>query len=245
MKTNLRNRKLIVAILTLAAFTALCSSAFAADAKAQACQQQDALWKYMQSSGDFWDGIMKQIGGTPNQSTGWNKPGTVTKPNQNVGNTGNIGNVGNTGNTGNTGSVGNSGNVGNTGSTTPGTNSSYAEQVLQLVNKERAAQGLSNLKLSSAVSAAAQVRAAECAKSFSHTRPNGSSCFTALKEAGISYRRAGENLAYGQRTPAEVVRAWMNSSGHRANILNANYTTLGVGYTVINGTPYWSQFFIQ
>ena len=65
----------------------------------------------------------------------------------------------------------------------------------------------------------------------------------ALTEAGVSYRTAGENIAYGQSTPQQVMNAWMNSSGHRANILNANYTTIGVGYTVINGTAYWAQLF--
>ena len=88
------------------------------------------------------------------------------------------------------------------------------------------------------------MRAAEQARGFSHTRPNGTSCFTALREAGVSYRSAGENIAYGQRTPQEVVTAWMNSATHRANILGRQFTQIGVGYTVINGTPYWAQFFI-
>ena len=87
------------------------------------------------------------------------------------------------------------------------------------------------------------MRAKESAQSFSHTRPNGSSFSTALTEAGVSYRTAGENIAYGQSTPQQVMNAWMNSSGHRANILHANYTTIGVGYTVINGTAYWAQLF--
>ena len=87
------------------------------------------------------------------------------------------------------------------------------------------------------------MRAKESAQSFSHTRPNGSSFSTALTEAGVSYRTAGENIAYGQSTPQQVMNAWMKSSGHRANILNANYTTIGVGYTVINGTAYWAQLF--
>ena len=55
--------------------------------------------------------------------------------------------------------------------------------------------------------------------------------------------RAGENIAYGQSSPAAVVQAWMNSSGHRANILSRDFTTIGVGYTVVNGTACWSQFF--
>ena len=119
----------------------------------------------------------------------------------------------------------------------------FASQVVALVNAERAKQGLSALTIDTKVQQAALVRAKESAQSFSHTRPNGSSFSTALTEAGVSYRTAGENIAYGQSTPQQVMNAWMNSSGPRANILNANYTTIGVGYTVINGTAYWAQLF--
>ena len=119
----------------------------------------------------------------------------------------------------------------------------FASQVVALVNAERAKQGLSALTIDTKVQQAALVRAKESAQSFSHTRPNGSSFSTALTEAGVSYRTAGENIAYGQSTPQQVMNAWMNSSVHRANILNANYTTIGVGYTVINGTAYWAQLF--
>ena len=119
----------------------------------------------------------------------------------------------------------------------------FASQVVELVNAERAKYGLSALTVDAKVQQAALVRAKESAQSFSHTRPNGSSFSTALTEAGVSYRTAGENIAYGQSTPQQVMNAWMNSSGHRANILNANYTTIGVGYTVINGTAYWAQLF--
>ncbi len=121
--------------------------------------------------------------------------------------------------------------------------SSFASQVVELVNAERAKAGLSKVSVNAKVQQAATVRAKEQAQSFSHTRPNGSSCFTALTEAGVNYRGAGENIAYGQRTPQEVMAAWMNSEGHRANILNAKFTSIGVGYTVINGTPYWAQMF--
>lgn len=122
--------------------------------------------------------------------------------------------------------------------------SAYAQEVVRLVNAERAKYGLSALTVNAKASQAAQVRAAEQARSFSHTRPNGTSCFTALREAGVSYRTAGENIAYGQRTPQEVVTAWMNSPSHRANILGSQYTQIGVGYTAQNGTAYWAQFFI-
>ena len=123
--------------------------------------------------------------------------------------------------------------------------SDYAAEVVRLVNVERAKNGLGALSVDSGVQAAAQVRAAEQAKVFSHTRPNGSSCFTALTEQGVTYRAAGENIAYGQQTPEAVMNAWMNSAGHRANILGSQFTKIGVGYTVINGTPYWAQMFIS
>lgn len=80
-------------------------------------------------------------------------------------------------------------------------------------------------------------------KYFSHTSPTYGSPFNMIKNFGIKYRSAGENIAYGQRTPAQVVNSWWNSAGHRANMLNANYTDIGVGY-VANGN-YWTQMFIQ
>lgn len=123
--------------------------------------------------------------------------------------------------------------------------SDYAAEVVRLVNVERAKNGLAALSVDTGVQAAAQVRAAEQAEVFSHTRPDGSACFTALTEQGVTYRTAGENIAYGQQTPDAVMNAWMNSSGHRANILGSQFTKIGVGYTVINGTPYWAQMFIS
>ncbi len=125
------------------------------------------------------------------------------------------------------------------------TNSSIQQQIIDLVNKERTANGLRPVTATnSALNSAAAKRAQEQASSFSHTRPNGSSWTTVLSEYGVSYRTAGENVAYGQRTAQEVMNAWMNSSGHRANILNGNYTELGVGVYYKNGTYYWSQLFI-
>ena len=118
----------------------------------------------------------------------------------------------------------------------------YARQVAGIVNRERAANGLAPLKYSDRLSEAALVRAEEIQSVFSHTRPNGTRCFTAVTEAGISYRSVGENIAYGQRTPEEVMNSWMNSSGHRANILGS-YDYIGIGVTYKNGTYYWSQFF--
>jgi uncharacterized protein YkwD len=120
---------------------------------------------------------------------------------------------------------------------------SYAEQVVVLVNQERAAYGLQALRLSASVTDAAMIRAKEIQSVFSHTRPNGSSFGTALKESQVSYRGAGENIAYGQPSAKAVVDAWMNSEGHRANILNADFTTIGVGHLQNGGTNYWVQLF--
>ncbi len=122
----------------------------------------------------------------------------------------------------------------------------YANEVLNLVNAERAKEGLSALTLDVKLCKAADVRAAEIVTSFSHTRPDGSSCFTAVKDAGYtSYKYLGENIAAGQKTPQAVVTAWMNSSGHRANIMSKNFTTLGVGYVKTSSGygHYWSQMF--
>lgn len=120
----------------------------------------------------------------------------------------------------------------------------FAHQVVKLVNEERAKAGLSALTIDVNVEAAAQVRANEIKQSFSHTRPNGSQFSTALKEQGVSYRGAGENIAWGQKSPEAVMQAWMNSDGHRANILNAQFTKIGVGYYQdANGTNYWTQLF--
>ena len=119
----------------------------------------------------------------------------------------------------------------------------FAAQVAALVNAARAEYGLSALTVDAKVQQAAQVRARESAQSFSHTRPDGSSFSTALTEAGVSYTRSGENIAYGQTTPQQVVQAWMDSAGHRANILDAGFTHIGVGYAVVDGTAYWAQLF--
>lgn len=122
----------------------------------------------------------------------------------------------------------------------------FIKEVVALVNAERAKEGLSPLTISTKVQAAAHVRAKESEQLFSHTRPDGSSFATALKEQNVSFRGAGENIAWGQKTPEAVMKAWMNSSGHRANIMNPNFTTIGVGYYVnANGTPYWCQLFTR
>ena len=119
----------------------------------------------------------------------------------------------------------------------------YVNEVLKLVNKYRASNGLSPVSLDNAISSAADIRAKEIVRSFSNTRPDGRSCVSVLSDSGISYNGAGENIAYGQDTPEEVMTAWMNSDGHRANILNGSFTKLGVGIYSSGGTIYWVQLF--
>lgn len=123
-------------------------------------------------------------------------------------------------------------------------NLSYAQQVVRLVNKERVKAGLKEVTIDKNIEAAALVRAKETEISFSHTRPNGTSFSTVLKENGVSYRGAGENIAWGQSSPEEVMNGWMNSPGHRANILNEKFTKIGVGYyRSASGRNYWTQLF--
>ena len=170
-----------------------------------------------------WEQLLEQFGIQKPAS------GTTSKPDSNGGNT-------NGGVNGGTNQEG-SGN-GDSNATT-----SAAQAILSRVNTARAQNGLSPLALDSAMTRAANVRAAELAKHFSHTRPNGARGLTALAEAGVSYRAAGENIAAGQQTAQAVMAAWMNSSGHRANILSAKYSRLGVGQAVVGGRTYWVQLF--
>ena len=115
---------------------------------------------------------------------------------------------------------------------------SFAEEVLYYCNIEREKAGVSPLALDDTLCSAAAVRD-EITDTFSHTRPDGRKCFTAIDDAGYSYRAAGENIAWGYSTAKEVVEGWMNSPGHKANILSSDYNRLGVGRS---GT-YWVQMF--
>lgn len=122
---------------------------------------------------------------------------------------------------------------------------SYVDEVVRLVNEARAQNNLPSLCLDEGLRKAAQVRSGECVRVFSHTRPNGSSYKTAVAEAGVISNYIGENAATGHRTPQEVVQGWLNSEGHRANILNPNYTRLGVGLTENTGNLYKGYAWIQ
>lgn len=122
--------------------------------------------------------------------------------------------------------------------------SEYELEVVELTNVERQKHGLAPLQIDEALSKVARVKSEDMAKQnyFSHNSPTYGSPFDMMKQFGISYRTAGENIAMGQRSPQEVVNAWMNSEGHRANILNSNFTHIGVGHAS-NGN-YWTQQFI-
>ena len=121
---------------------------------------------------------------------------------------------------------------------------SYEQQVIDLVNEQRAKNGLKALTANWELSRVARYKSQDMhdKKYFSHTSPTYGSPFDMMKSFGISYRTAGENIAQGYKTPSAVMSGWMNSSGHRANILNASYTQIGVGY-VADGN-YWTQMFI-
>lgn len=112
-----------------------------------------------------------------------------------------------------------------------------AYKVLELVNQKRAQNGLSGLVMEESLIETAMKRAAETSLLFAHTRPDSSSCFTA-NELMIA-----ENIAAGQTTPEAAMTSWMNSSGHRANILSTDAKTIGIGCFIINGHYYWVQCF--
>ena len=120
----------------------------------------------------------------------------------------------------------------------------YEQQVVELTNNERAKQGLQPLKVDWELSRVAREKSRDMANNgyFAHNSPTYGSPFDMMRSYGISYRTAGENIAKGQRTPQEVVNAWMNSSGHRANILNGNFTHIGVGF--VEQGNHWTQQFI-
>ncbi|SEP63103.1 uncharacterized protein, YkwD family [Virgibacillus subterraneus] len=121
----------------------------------------------------------------------------------------------------------------------------FTSNVIKLTNQERSNQGLSPLKAHKKLSNVARNKARDMQSNgyFSHNSPTYGSPFDMMKNAGVSYQSAGENIARGQQSPQQVVDAWMNSQGHRENILNESFTHIGVGHT--ESGDYWSQMFIQ
>lgn len=125
----------------------------------------------------------------------------------------------------------------------------YVDEVVKLVNEARAEAGVPALVLDVNLRKAAQVRAAECVGTFSHTRPDGTSYKTAIQQAGVESNYTGENAATGHTSPKQVVDRLMKSDGHRANILNPNFTKIGIGLEKNVGNRYggyaWTQLFVK
>ena len=127
-----------------------------------------------------------------------------------------------------------------------------ANEILRLVNKERAEEGLAPLTMDPQLAEWAMHRAEECAVLYSHTRPDGTGCFTIMEGDWRANYSAGENIAAGYRSAGAVMGddddpnsgGWMNSDGHRANILNSNFQSVGIGcFYQEDGTKYWAQYF--
>lgn len=136
----------------------------------------------------------------------------------------------------------NNSNPGSTGSVSINS-AQFQKEVLRLVNVERAKQGLRPLVTNDDIERSAMVRAEELVIKYSHTRPDGSRGLTALSNWSHC---AAENIAKGQKSPEDVMRVWMNSEGHRANILYPDMTELGVGYVYDTSNQYkhhWVQLF--
>jgi len=129
--------------------------------------------------------------------------------------------------------------------TQPAGNAGAEAQVLQIVNAERAKAGCKPLTMDSRLTTAARLHSADMAARhyFDHTTPEGVSFAKRITDAGYRWSAAAENIAAGQQTPAKVMEAWMNSPGHRANILNCGYVNIGIGLAVGGRTPYWTQDF--
>lgn len=116
-------------------------------------------------------------------------------------------------------------------------------EVYEITNNYRSLVGVPSLTLDSSLVEAASIRAKEISDSFSHTRPNGSSCFTVLSELGISYGTAGENIAAGYSSSQSVMEGWRSSSGHYQNIISSKFKKIGIGVNIVNNQYYWVQIF--
>ena len=127
--------------------------------------------------------------------------------------------------------------------TPPNAITGFENEMLELCNQQRRANGKPDLTLNKTLCANAAVRAEEISRDdwFSHQRPDGTMCFTAVT---VDYMTCGENIAYGTRTASATVAAWMDSPGHRANILSDEFTQAGFGCYELDGVRYWTQFFI-
>jgi len=158
----------------------------------------------------------------------------------------NSNNMNNNSNNGNQNGNSQGGNFVNWGNSNTNTDTSgYVDEVIRLVNEERAKEGLQPLKKSNDLCKVAGIRAEEIVNLFDHTRPDGRDCFTVLDDYNIRYMAVGENIAAGQSNPSGVMYAWMNSSGHRSNILSDSFGQIGIGFVKGKGAygTYWVQIF--
>lgn len=132
----------------------------------------------------------------------------------------------------------------NNNATATGNVSQYVQQVINLTNTQRSKNGLPALKADNQLNGVAQKKSVDMQQKnyFSHTSPTYGSPFDMMRDFGVTYKSAGENIAQGQRTPQEVVTAWMNSEGHRRNILSRDFTHIGVGFE--KSGKHWTQMFI-
>lgn len=129
-----------------------------------------------------------------------------------------------------------------------GTFATKQQEVLKLVNAERSSRGIMALKMNSNLNYIATLKAQDMARKnyFSHISPTYGTPFTMMQHFGVKFTAAGENIAMGQRTSKEVMNAWMNSPGHRSNILSPSYNQMGIGVAKnSNGVYYWVQMFIK
>ena len=120
--------------------------------------------------------------------------------------------------------------------------STTENELIRLVNNERTKAGVAPLEMDLSLMQSCKIRAEEITIQFSHERPNGVSCFSVI---AFESKASGENIARGQADASSVMASWMNSEGHRKNILNPNFTHIGVGYTLNNNTTYWVQLFVK
>ncbi len=183
--------------------------------------------------------VIKTPSVTTKPTTGTSKPQTTTKPAAGTNNSTTTKPAAGTSNS--------TGTANPASPTTTGEYSAFQTRVLELVNAERAKAGLNSLKMNTELSKVATLKSQDMAKNnyFDHNSPTYGSPFDMMKKFGISYRTAGENIAMGQTTPEQVMNGWMNSSGHRANILKASFTEIGIGIAKnSSGRLYWTQQFI-
>lgn len=128
------------------------------------------------------------------------------------------------------------------------TTTAQENEVIRLVNVQRSKAGLQQLKTNWQLCRVARYKSADMANKgyFAHNSPTYGTPFKMMESFGLRFSSAGENIAYGQRTPAEVMNGWMNSPGHRNNIMSASYTEIGVGLAKNkSGVSYWTQQFMK